>query len=239
LHNGGWTLFFNYVNQGNGKILNKFPDPKAGHTDETMFPQHILDPTMRNGGEKWIPIENKHMPLNKIMPEENEIENYNVIKKLWFFCSVFTINEDNTFNVEHMQSFTTDMQGVIKTAFTEDRSTVEDMWLAESQDLPPNAIAFGDMNDDDDTPSFYLLDKFKPAAMFDSSRGPKLANLFRTAGDPAKMVTNKSTLRTEGFHNTLFTATAEAEPKDLSYKWSVKTVESPPEEDPKNENDGI
>jgi len=77
------------------------------------------------------------------------------IKSLWFFCAAFTFKPgDKNFTIESMISFTTSFTGVIETAFTQDRSTIENIWLKEAKDFPPWAGTYGNLNDDDDNPSF-------------------------------------------------------------------------------------
>lgn len=140
LHNGGWTLFFNQSTTGNIDLTkaDSLADPVKDQTNSTLFPQHIPNPTLRNGAERWIPIENKHMPLNKIMPNMNEIDKFSKISNLWFFCASFTVDQaSGDFLTETMMSFTSDSKGVISTAFTEDRSSMEEKWAAELKTLVP------------------------------------------------------------------------------------------------------
>jgi len=136
--------------------VNTLIDPVPDITNVSLFPQHLADPSIRVGGESLIPIENKHMPLKMIMPLKNEsIEKYSKIKELWFFCAAWTINPDNAeWEIEHMMSFTSSDVGAIETAFTESRASIGDKWLLEAAALQPESQASGDMNDDDDTPSF-------------------------------------------------------------------------------------
>lgn len=72
-HNGGYTLFFNYTTQGNIDLFDTttIVDPKdtPDVTNTQLFPQHKVDPSTRAGGEQIIPIENKHFPLEHLMPQ--------------------------------------------------------------------------------------------------------------------------------------------------------------------------
>lgn len=114
-------------------------DPVEDVTNTTLFPQHKTDPTTRAGGEQLIPIENKHMPLNKIMPDENnDVAKETKIKAMWFFCAVWTIDPNlPDWQTEHMISFTTQDPGVLHAAFTEDRSQIGEKWLSEAGELQP------------------------------------------------------------------------------------------------------
>lgn len=178
------------------------------------------------------------MPLNKIMPEENEnVRKETKIKALWFFCAAWTIDPNlPDWQVEHLISFTTQDPGILHAAFTEDRSQIGEKWLSEAGALEPYAQDYGDMNDDDDTPSFYLLSKFKPSSFF-VQPNPK-GNLFSQEALENKM-TDKINLVEEGFHNTLFTAKSMVAPDLKKSKWSVKTDENPASPDPSNQNNGI
>lgn len=73
--------------------------------------------------------------------------------------------------------------GLINTAMTGNRADLEDSWLFESTDKIPVNKTFGDIDDPDDLPQFYLLNKFKPDEQFakDSPSDPyyKVANQFR------------------------------------------------------------
>lgn len=213
-------------------------DPVEDVTNTTLFPQHKPDASTRAGGEQLIPIENKHMPLNKVMPDENnEVAKQTKIKALWFFCAAWTIDPNITdWQVEHLQSFTTQDAGALHAAFTEDRSQIGNKWLSEAGDLNPNGQEYGDMNDDDDTPSFYLLWKFNPGQFFQQPN--KLGNLFMKEELENKM-TDKISLVEEGFHNTLFSAKSLVNPDEKASKWSVKTDENPSSPDPSNINNGI
>lgn len=69
MDNGGWTLFFNYLNQGNIAELNtNFGSPSSG-TDDTMFPQ-LKKPEDRKNEHIVIPLVNTHFPLEKIIVDD-------------------------------------------------------------------------------------------------------------------------------------------------------------------------
>lgn len=225
-------MFFNYTNQGNIQLTNKdsLVDPVMDVTNSTLFPQHISNPTLRNGGERWIPIQNKHIPLIKVMPTMNEIDKFSKISKLWFFCASFTVDpETDEFTTETMMSFTTGEKGVINTAFSEDRMSMSDNWAAELLPLVPFDQAYGNIDDDDDTAAFYLLDKFKPHELL---TGENASGNMALRSKTTNRRTDKVMLANEGFHNTLLTATIdENDPPDI-YKWTVKSVENPAQPDP-------
>lgn len=68
---------------------------------------------------------------------------------------MFEIDEDTkAMNVLHTMSFTSSDPGMIKSALKGTRSDLSDVMLNEMSDLVPYGSAYGDMNDDDDTPSF-------------------------------------------------------------------------------------
>lgn len=90
------------------------------------------------------------------------------------------------------------------------------------------------MDDDDDTASFYLLNKFSPKEML-TGNTPKGNQALRSL--TSNRSTDKNLLKTEGFHNTLFTAIIdETDPPEI-YKWTVKSMENPKLPNP--ETDGI
>jgi len=133
-----------------------------------------------------------------------------------------------------MMSFTSNQAGVILTAMNEERSNLEENWLAELSVLKPYDKPYGNVDDDDDTASFYLLDKFKPQEFF--ADGPKTGNKFMSASTNNRK-TEKVVLASEGFHNTLLTTTVDTVDPPEIYKWSVKTQDKPGIPDP--DNDGI
>jgi len=73
-------------------------DPKDNPdvTNTQLFPQHKVVPATRVGGELIIPIENKHFPLEKLMPDYDDIQRYSKIQSLWFYCNVFQIDYTDT-----------------------------------------------------------------------------------------------------------------------------------------------
>lgn len=82
-----------------------------------------------------------------------------------------------------MLSVETEKPGVFKTAMTGSRADLEESWLFESVDKIPSGKSYGDVDDPDDLPQFYLLDRFKPEDQFakDSPNDAyyKVANQFR------------------------------------------------------------
>jgi hypothetical protein len=73
------------------------------------------------------------------MPEGNtNVNKETKIKALWFFCAVWTIDSNlPDWQVEHMISFTTQDPGALKTAFSEERTSIGDKWLNETSELVP------------------------------------------------------------------------------------------------------
>jgi len=92
------------------------------------------------------------------------------------------------------------------------------------------------MNDDDDTPSFYLLSKLNPGSFFQEPN--KKGNLFTQPALESKM-TDKINLVDQGFHNTLFVAKSVVNADLEEARWSVKTDENPASPNPSNVNNGI
>jgi len=78
------------------------------------------------------------------------------------------------------------------------------------------------MNDDDDTPSFYLLHKFQPATFFQES--DRTGNLFSTA--PYDSRSFDTLYNAYGFTNTLFKSSSTTDTTLSPRKWSVKTNDS-------------
>lgn len=68
--------------------------------------------------------------------------------------------------VAKMISVETNKPGVLKAAMTGNRADLEESWLFESTDKIPVNKSFGDIDDPDDLPQFYLLNKFKPDEQF-------------------------------------------------------------------------
>jgi len=66
-----------------------------------------------------------------------------------------------------MISVESEKAGVLKTGMTGSRADIEESWLFESIDKIPSGKAFGDTEDPDDLPQFYILDKFKPEKQFE------------------------------------------------------------------------
>lgn len=88
------------------------------------------------------------------------------------------------------------------------------------------------MNDDDDTPSFYMLWKFSPGSFFQEPG--RRGNLFSTAPYDSKSFykfVGSTDYSEEGFHNTLFAAKSLVDPNLSKAMWSVKTNETPGSKD--------
>lgn len=86
---------------------------------------------------------------------------------MWLLCVAFQVDEETKeIVVENMISVESEKAGVLKTAMTGSRADMEESWLFESVDKIPSSKAYGDTEDPDDLPNFYLLDKFKPDQQF-------------------------------------------------------------------------
>jgi len=180
MDNGGWTLFFSYVNQGNRAVVKtEFPSP-ASPTDETMFPQ-LIKPEDRKNEFIIIPLVNTHFSLNKIMGDEmDKIPTYNKVSELWFFCSSFMVpdKQKNIVEPHTLASYTSKLKGVIQASFNNSRANMEEIWLMESGDIVPSETKAGEEDDTDELPQFYLLHKFKAKEMKNKGK----FNQFRKAG---------------------------------------------------------
>lgn len=160
-------------------VKTEFASPASG-TDESLFPQ-LLKPEDRKSEFIIIPLINTHFTLNKILGDEIEkIPSYNKVSQLWFFCSMFTVPDKQKNIVEPVTvaSYTSKLKGVITTAFNNSRANMEEIWLMESGDIVPTEEKFGDEDDTDELPQFYLLHKFKAKKM----KGKGKFNQFRKAG---------------------------------------------------------
>lgn len=156
MDNGGWTLFFNQVNQGDrADVKTEYGSPASG-TDDQMFPQ-LIQPGDRKNETIIVPFTNTHFPLNKILGDEMEkVPSYNKVTELWFMCSMFEVPDKQKNIVEPvtMASFTTNLKGEINTAMNLNRATMDEVWLMESGDLCPKKENAGDKEDTDELPSF-------------------------------------------------------------------------------------
>jgi len=151
---------------------------------------------------------------------------------VWLFCVAFKIDEESKeIVVEHMLSLETEKPGVFKTAMTGSRADLEESWLFESKDKIPSGKSYGDVDDPDDLPQFYLLDKFKPEDQF-SKDSPddayyKVANQFRR-GNKKENYHNmvKDEYGSKGFTSDLFFTLEDTEGSEGSeepklFKWTL------------------
>jgi len=103
MDNGGYTLFFNYISQGNNAVIKENEKVSGGGTDDKLFPQ-VKAPEDRIENEKIIPFSNGHLKLGDAFgftsytlddfdSQINKLPTYNKVQKLWFFCSMFTVDK--------------------------------------------------------------------------------------------------------------------------------------------------
>lgn len=165
MDNKGWTLFFSYTSQGNNAVIKELEKAETG-TDDKLFPQ-VKAPEDRLETEKIVPFSNGHVKLGTAFnftsfstddfdSQLNKIPTYNKVSKLWFFCSMFEVDKPTgKITPKTMASYTTTSKEVIRTAFTDNRAGISQIWLQESSTLVPKATpSEGDEFDADELPQF-------------------------------------------------------------------------------------